>query len=102
LELSEFVGIKGWKAMGNKIGEFTISKIEQTNNIEFNDDNESSDNDESDTETDYSSDENKQTGLTNEYLDDAENIDSEAIEEVPMKKDKKSDNSLHIGDTIEF
>lgn len=34
IDLSEFVGIKGWKALGNKLGEFKISIIEQTNKSE--------------------------------------------------------------------
>jgi topoisomerase IV subunit A len=107
LELSDFVGIKGWKAMGNKIGEFPLSKIEQTNKTEYNDDNEDENesSEYSDIDTENSINENNQTVSLNESIGDEENTSmsvKETNKKISGNKDKKSDNSLHIGDTIEF
>ena len=112
IDLSEIVGIKGWKALGNKLGEFKISTIDQIN-ISENDDiytDETSDNIETDLDSTLQIPEN----------DAAEVIYPDSPEEtwkIPpvSKKSKKSvdktenksedispDDELHIGDTIEF
>jgi topoisomerase-4 subunit A len=112
IDLSEIVGIKGWKALGNKLGEFKISTIDQIN-ISENDDiytDETSDNIETDLDSTLQIPEN----------DAAEVIYPDTPEEtgkIPpvSKKSKKSvdktenkredispDDELHIGDTIEF
>ncbi|MGE5355739.1 MAG: DNA gyrase/topoisomerase IV subunit A [Deltaproteobacteria bacterium] len=102
LNASEIVGIKGWKAMGNKIGEFTIKSIEHTNKIMMDDDTAS---EEFNEEEDYSEEENNRfkDETTSDTNDEKSFPDEEIIEKKETKnKDKKSDNSLHIGDTIEF
>lgn len=102
LNASEIVGIKGWKAMGNKIGEFTIKSIEHTNKIMMDDDTAS---EEFNEEEDYSEEENNRfkDETTSDTNDEKSLPDEEIIEKKETKnKDKKSDNSLHIGDTIEF
>ena len=40
LDLAEFIDVKGWKAMGNKLGEFKILKVEPIHSVEEEDDNE--------------------------------------------------------------
>jgi topoisomerase-4 subunit A len=39
LKLEEFIDVKGWKAMGNKLCEHKLLKIEEVENLEGGDEN---------------------------------------------------------------
>ena len=122
IDLSEFVGIKGWKANGNKLGEFKLSSIEQINKSDFADVAENGE-DDHDTENGFEKegvdiennvDENQTESNTNNsgtpeekivvMRSEAELKKTDKIVDTPKveKKDNDPDNSLHIGDTIEF
>lgn len=76
LNLTEFVSVKGWKALGNKLGEFKIIKIEDLTKPE-------------------------KKAIDSEVPD--ENSSAKNTEtQIRKSKEKKDDSGLHIGDTIDF
>ena len=112
IDLSEIVGIKGWKALGNKLGEFKISTIDQINKSE-NDDiytDETSDNIETDLDSTLQIPENDAAEVI--YPDSPEEtwkippVSKKSKKSVDKTENKSEDTSpddeLHIGDTIEF
>jgi topoisomerase IV subunit A len=116
IDLSEFVGIKGWKALGNKLGEFKISIIEQTNKSENENGDIESDDVSENTDIEIGSETTEQNP-ENDNLEMTDLIKTEDTEKKQLgsKNNKKStgikedndnktdqDDTLHIGDTIEF
>ncbi len=79
LKLNDFVNVKGWKALGNKLGEFKIIKIENLTQVE----------------TLQLSNDNTGDGQVKENTKDKE-------ENGGNNKYKKNENGFHIGDTIDF
>ncbi len=78
LDLAEFIDVKGWKANGNKIGEFKVLKVRHTNPVELKE------------ETDH-----KQKIENKDLFSDSE----------PKKTDKiddSSNNQFKAGDTIDL
>lgn len=81
ISLSEFIDVKGWKASGNKVGEFKVLKVEHLNPAKPEDLSE------------VKNEEEKVDLFSQPETKSSENI---------SKNDKDSDNELKAGDTIDL
>jgi topoisomerase IV subunit A len=94
--LTEFIDVKGWKALGNRLVDAKLLKVDIIETAEVLDDAESDINDQ---EVDIISDDAQTVDNTQE------NIITEVIEpkpENPTEKESKPNSGLKPGDTIEF
>ncbi len=101
LNLVEFVSVKGWKALGNKLGEFKILKIEDLTPRQQTVKDET----ELDTANPESSKLNQEISADSSNKENKNQADTEQDSKekaTPIKKPTIKDNKLNFGDTIEF
>jgi len=96
LILSDFVGIKGWKAYGNKLGEYKILKIDEI--VKESEDNEAK----NETSTTKSSQKKASSAKAKPVAKATKAKKGKATKRKSSNKSKKDDDSLTTGDTIEF
>ena len=92
--LTEFIDVKGWKALGNRLVDAKLLKVEKLDNTEV-----------VDTDTIIDQDVAITTDVNDAIDNKVENIIDESAEpkaETPADKDAKPNAGLKPGDTIEF
>ena len=92
--LTEFIDVKGWKALGNRLVDAKLLKVEKLDNTEV-----------LDTDTIIDQDVAITTDVNDAIDNKVENIIDESAEpkaETPADKDAKPNAGLKPGDTIEF
>ncbi|MEZ4907678.1 MAG: hypothetical protein R2771_08600 [Saprospiraceae bacterium] len=91
LQIADFVAVKGWKALGNKLGEFKIKSLEIVDVAE----EQSGADDEID-------DEGNESEVMEQSILDSFAEDENEAEDKNDNSDDDSDDILHVGDSIEF
>ena len=105
LIFESFVSVKGWKALGNKLGEFKVIKVEDLTvsqpsiNTETEDESAKSD---SNTQDKLSKDEEKKEKRDSDKPKEEKEIPENKVKQETKKRPEIKDNKLNFGDTIEF
>jgi topoisomerase-4 subunit A len=106
LDLQEFIDVKGWKALGNKLGEFKITKVRDLDEEDSGKKDSASDQEESKTDRKTTKKGEKKEKKEGEKPKDSGENPSQKTKPKSrtkdQKKEEKKDGDYNIGDTIEF